>query len=795
MYQLKPLPKAIIASVLIPAAAMPSLAHARTGQLEEVIVTAQKREENINDVGLTISALRSDVLQERNIASLADIAAAVPGLSYINSANNTPVYNLRGIGFYDTSLGSYPTTSVYLDQVALPFPVLTNLTAFDLERIEVMKGPQGTLFGQNSTGGAINYIANKPSSELEAGFDVSYGRFEHYIGNGYIGGPLTDSVRARVAVRAESSDNWQKSYTRNDENGEKDNFAGRLLVDWNATETLTLQFNLNGWQDQDDPQATQYSQFNQQAITNVAPEVRNYPLAPDDPRAADWSENNAMERDLRFWQSSVRADWEFMPNIALTSITSYINFDQEGALDQDGINFDDIDLRAFWGDIDSVSQELRIANLGEADVRWIVGANYSKDEVFYRENLVYGDGSGGNNFAGTPFAIESSENFSDQEMENYAVFGNVDWSLTSTLTLKAGVRYTKAKREADICNIDGSLTERGGPANRNFVPGGVNRLFDFLADIFAPGNTYPDIPVGGCFNLNDPDPQNPEADPTRPFEPGLFTSEIDEDNLSWRAGLDYRLTDDVLLYTNVAKGYKAGGFGNINAAINFQFRPVKQESILSYEAGFKAQLASGLVSLNGAVFHMEYEDKQLRTKDINILFGIIDALNNVPESHINGAELELQAVPVEGLTVGFATTYLDHQIDKYSGINAGGVVADFGGTEIPFTPEWQAGANARYEFAVTDGLTGFVGAQVNYRSETWAVIGAGSSLADGYEIEEFTTVDAQAGVESEAGWRVTLWGKNLTDEHYWTNVVAGQDQIVRYAQWPITYGISFGMDF
>jgi iron complex outermembrane recepter protein len=789
---------ALTAGLSQPVFAQAAAGAANDSGIQEIIVTAQKREENINKVGLSIAAIGGTALQERSIQSLSDIASAVPGLSYINSANNTPVYNLRGVGFYDTSLGSYPTTSIYVDQVALPFPVLTNLTAFDLERIEVLKGPQGTLFGQNSTGGAINYIAAKPTDEFKAGGELSYGRFNDFIGNAYISGPLAPGLRARLSGKLQNSSDWQYSYTRpGDKNGSAKNWAARLLLDWDATETLKFNVNLNAWRDQDDPQAVAYSQFYQQAITNVAPEVRNYPLAPyGKSRAADWSETNRMFRDLKFKQAALRADWEFIPDVTLTSITSYIDFKQTGALDQDGINFEGIDLRYFTGNIKSFSQELRLANSGASSFRWIVGGNFSRDKVFYLENIVYGDGSGGNNQP-PPFQIESSENFSDQRMRNYAVFGNAEYDLSEQFTVKAGIRYTEAKRTADICNKDGTLTPDGGPARRNFPVGGANRLFDLLADLFAPGNDYPDILPGGCFNLNDPDPRNPQANPARPYEPGLFTSSINESNTSWRVGVDFKPSNTLLLYANVAKGYKAGGFGNINAAINFQFRPVQQESILSYEAGFKAQLADRRVSLNGAVFYMDYKNKQLRTKDINPIFGIIDALNNVPKSHIQGAELEINTRPADGLSVGAAVTYLKSKIDEYTGINAGGVTADFKGTVIPFTPEWQAGANARYEVPL-GSLTAFVGGQINYRSKTFAAIGgrfSGANLAPGFEMKSYTTVDAQLGVKSGAGWRAMLWGKNLTNSYYWTNVVAGQDQIVRYVQKPTTYGVTVGFDF
>ena len=801
--------EAMIAAVPVLAApaARGTAAQAEPSEAGEIVVTAQKREENINKVGLSIAAIGAATLKERVIQSLSDVAAAVPGLSYVNSANNTPVYNLRGVGFYDTSLGSYPTTSVYLDQVPLPFPVMTNLTAFDLERIEVLKGPQGTLFGQNSTGGAINYIAAKPTSHFAAGGQASFGRWNDFVGSAYLSGPLSDTVRMRIAVQGEKSGPWQYSYTRpngpDNKNGRNNNIAGRFLVDWDAASNLNFELNVNGWIDKNQPEAVQYSRFNQQAITNVSPAVRNYPLAPADPRAADWSTNNGMYRDVKFGQVSLRGDWGFTDNVALTSITSYISLSERGALDQDGINFSGIDLRGFIGTIKSFSQELRIANKNNKIFRWVVGGNFSRDHVYYDENLVYGDGSGGNNQS-PPFQIESSENFSKQHMKNYAAFGNIDWSPVAQLTVKGGVRWTRAERTADICNLDGSLNQGtvfGGPSDRNFPVGGVNRLFTLLQNIFAPGNSYGAIQPGQCFNLNDPSPLNVNQNHQGAWQAGLFTSALNETNVSWRAGIDYKPADNVLLYALVAKGYKAGGFGNINAAIDFQFRPVKQESVLDYEGGFKVQLANRKISINGAAFYMDYKNKQLRTKDVNPIFGIIDALNNIPKSHITGGELELNVRPLAGLDFGADVTYLETKITSYTGTNADGNTSDFAGSLIPFTPKWQFVVHGRYETPITSTLAVFVGAQLNHRSRTNAEIGSGLvnangiSLASGFEIPAYTSVDAQFGIKSAQGWRAQVWGKNLTNSYYWTNVVAGQDEIVRYAAKPVSCGVTLGIDF
>lgn len=744
------------------AAANPTQTGPNDDYTADIIVTAQKREESINRVGLTITALGAETLQDRQIQSPADIAQAVPGLSYTNSANNTPVYTLRGVGFYDTSLGSYPTTSVYVDQVPLPFPILTSLTAFDLERIEVLKGPQGTLFGQNSTGGAINYIAAKPTADFSAGAELTYGRFDDFIGSGYVSGPLGSTLRARLAIRGEKSGPWQRSYTRNDENGRTNQLAGRFLLDWTPTDSISFELNINGWRDKSEPQAVQYLAFNEQAVSNTAP-VRNYPRAPLNPRSADWSADNRMFMNREFGQASLRGDIEFGGDLTLTSITSYIAFKERGALDQDGINLQDIDLRDFYGRIRSFSQEVRLANGASNRFRFIVGGNYSRDKVDYRENLLYGDSSAFFNFG-----ITTSENYSFQRMRNLAAFASGEFDITDQLTLKGGIRYTDARRNATICNRDGG-------------DGKTAALFTVFTRLLSGDPTRPALGPQDCFVLDANFFNGPE-----------FKGRLNEDNVSWRAGLDYKPSDTLLLYANVSKGFKAGTFGNINASSTAQFTPAVQESILNYEAGFKAQFMDRRVSLTGAAFYMDYKNKQLRSKLIDATFGILDAIINIPESHLQGGEIELQARPVRGLSFGAALTYVDSKIDRYSGVNAGGVQANFAGTSVPFTPKWQASTNARAEIPLNESVNLFAGSQLTYRSKTNAIVGE-TPL---YDIDEYALLDVQLGIEDAGGrWKAMLWGKNVTNEYYWTNVVAGQDTVVRYAARPATYGVTVGFNF
>src|SRR5690606_28632469 len=203
-------------------------AAAAQAQLQEIVVTANKRAESANDIGLSISAISGDKLAEQKLTTLEEITSSVPGLVFATSDQNTPILTLRGVGFNESSIGVYPATSLYVDEIPLPFPVMAAHSAYDLERVEVLKGPQGVLFGQNSTGGAVNFIAAKPTQELSYGGDLSYGRFNKVEANGFVSGGLTDRLAGRLAVQSTKADEWQRSMTSDRENGEEDYTAARL---------------------------------------------------------------------------------------------------------------------------------------------------------------------------------------------------------------------------------------------------------------------------------------------------------------------------------------------------------------------------------------------------------------------------------------------------------------------------------------------------------------------------------------------------------------------------------------
>ncbi len=244
----------VLQAILVPTSILPAVSYAAPGAteqiIEEVIVTAQKREESINDVGMSIQSATGEKLNDLGITDTADLYKIVTGFSSNVTYYGTSIYTIRGVGFQDTALASGPTVSVYLDQMPLPFSALTQGLIVDLERVEVLKGPQGTLFGQNSTGGAVNYIAKKPTSEFESGIDASYGRFNEIDIAGFVSGPISERLSYRVAARSITSDGWQEA---NVDNPAQDPFwtaAGRSYSrsddEWGERDFLTYRGRYSG---------------------------------------------------------------------------------------------------------------------------------------------------------------------------------------------------------------------------------------------------------------------------------------------------------------------------------------------------------------------------------------------------------------------------------------------------------------------------------------------------------------------------------------------------------------------
>ncbi len=793
------------ASAAAPAAdSSPQRAELRGGVSDgDIVVTANKREQNLSDVGITVSAIGAQALANQKISTVADLAQATPGLTFAPTPNATPVYTLRGVGFYETSLAAYPDVSTYIDQAPLPLPIMSSLTGFDLERVEVLKGPQGTLFGNNATGGAINFVAAKPTADFEAGAELGYGRFNTFEGSGYISGPLTDTLRARFAIKAVRGDEWQKSFARDDKLGKSNTTAARLLLDWDATDDLKFSLNLNAWRDKSDPQAPQAIASTPQ---NPAPSYwpsLNYPLSPRSARYADWNVGRFRPfADNRFKQAALRGDYDF--GIAtLTSMTSYIDVKYLNGTEGGGTALMDLDIGKEFGRIKSFNQEVRLAGDTAERFRWVIGGNYERTTVDQDSSVYYGDSTSG--FAN---GISYNGYSSTSKMKNYAVFANLEYDVTDQIRLKAGIRQTKAKRDFMVIVRD---DPRFQPPVNNINPA-TGQPFLSLTDFFNGaygfiyGGAVPTIPAGGGITLDTR--VNPDGTPVNPdtyLTAGAYRNRLSEDSTSWSVGVDFKATEDVLLYFNVSKGYKAGSFPHLVGTIYTAYNPVKQESLTDFEGGFKAQLFDRRLSINAAAFYYDYRDKQLRAKFVDPIFGALDLLVNVPKSRIKGAEIEIQGRPLDGLSFSASATYLDAKVVRYDGVvgstvNAQGlrdpVIESFKGVRLPFSPKLQYSVRVDYDTALTGTLNGFVGVGVNGQTKARGVLTTLGQPEEYFELNSRALVNGNIGIRSsDDQWRFSIWGKNIFNKYYWTNAVQTYDTVVRYTGRPAEYGATLAFKF
>ena len=770
------------------------------GEIEEIIVTAEKRRESINDVPMSISAITGDQLEQRGINSAADLQKVVSGFRYTEGNNGTPVYSIRGVGFNETSLGALSNVPVYVDEVPIAFPIMTRGVAMDLERVEVLKGPQGTLFGQNATGGAVNYIAAKPTSTFESAITVGYARFNDKTVDAFVSGPLAENLTARLAFSGEYSDPWQISETTGQQLGRKNRVDGRLLVDWNPIDRLKLAFNVTGTQDKSDPQALQYSGYYYQfppGVPYLSPAernaIQNTPLSTDN-RAADWGPRTPTNR-AHMTQFSLRADYDIWDRTVLTYIGSDAHFNRFEYSDPDGLPIENSEGET-RGHISSWSHELRLAGDAVAErLHWLAGVNYDKSKVNQLDTIRLSENSNSKAicvalFAGVagPFAcsgpffstflINNANNISDQEFTNKAVFGALDFALTDQLKAHVSARHTKATDDFTGCSAD---------IGDNALATAINGFTGVLASVGAASGPSA-IARGGCVT-------GVLVGPVVTPQPPLIKQKLDESNNSWRTGLDWKIDPNQLLYASVSKGYKGGSFPDLSAFAPNQYTPVVQESLLATEVGFKGTFREQKLQLNGALFYYDYKNKQVRgSRNTGFPFGVLPALVNVPKSHEYGVELQANWRPAPGWTAGLNATFTKSKIvDFPNGYdNFTLVTHDFGGQPIPNTPEVLANADLQYEWDLSGGYTAFLGGNVNYTSATHSGFGE-------YELEKvdpYALLDLRAGMESfDRRWRATLWAHNVTDKYYWINQLRIGDTATKVTGMPVTYGANFTYRF
>lgn len=783
----------------------------------DIVVTAQKRSQRTQDIGLSISAFGTEQLKQANVRTVSDIATLVPGFTVAKSFRGPPIYTLRGVGFNTPNMSTSSPVGVYLDEVAYPYPIMTEGLSFDLERVEVLKGPQGTLYGRNTTGGLVNLIARKPTSENSGEVRLNYGSYESYGVDGFINGGIAPNLDGRLAFSIQKADKgWQESVSRpGDRLGKVDKAAARLSLAWEPSSSARFLATVNWWRDNSDTQAAQaiavlpkgyiaffghttVEQWKADAVAfNVPPQIFDQAYTPTKATQANWVAQNLpwggtvggknwtpapldFRKQNEMISGALRAEFDLTDKITLTSLTNYSDLKRREGTDAAGWEIENA-IFAARSSLKSFSQEFRLTGKS-GDLNWIAGLFYAHDKI--QEN----DRSWGASISTVslvrsfgaltaPPTLTTAQrediiwgfrdwaNTIDEKVTSKALFGQAEYKATDRFSVTLGLRYTK-----DNTTFAGCSRDQGD----NSIAASWNAFFNYATPFGA------NVPPGGCVTY---------LAALVPFgnnQQGVVRKTLDEKNLSGRLGLDFRVNSNVLIYASAARGFKSGAFPNIDANVAPQYDPARQEEVRAYEAGFKTNPAPGF-RVNGAVFYYDYRDKQLFVNTPDPVYVTLNSIKNIPESHIFGLEGDV-AIPMgDAIDLQLAATYIDAKIDKYQGFNDFGVARDFKGASFPFTPKVQASATVNYRFELSDKISGRFSLSGRYTSKARGDL-EGDRL---FKIDEYTLFDASLNLANSGdGYEVELFVKNIGNKYYWNSVQLNQDSLVRYAGMPRTWGVS-----
>jgi iron complex outermembrane recepter protein len=717
-------------------ASAPALAQQAAEEASDVIiVTAQRRSEDILKVGATIDAIGSDAIEERRLEQVSDFVAQLANVDVKdNSPGVLPVISIRGVGLNDFSPTNSPAAGVYVDEVALSSLALLNTDFFDLERVEALRGPQGTLYGRNSTAGAINVISARPSfNGFSARAAAGYGNYQAADVEGMVNTPLSDQLAIRASGKfIDQGEGYFFDISDNTDRGRRSVGLGRVQALWKPSDDFQALLKIDGQRTRSEVGAGEFFGALPNGTAACPGSTRctdflGYFDPDNDPYRGDWSVDPTYDADQLSATLRLEAN---LGDLTLTSITGYIDFDRNWGADTDGTPFRQTDFIE-TDDIQQISQEVRLA--GDAGpMSWIAGVFYSTDDVVGRY-----DGNLQDLFNTTTLTTW------DQTSTSAAGFGHVDYPLSDTLHLLAGVRYTWEERS--------------------------NRGQDLDLVNVCPGSALTMAPCG-----------------TGPITLAEVDATIDDTNWSWKLGLNWTPVDGTLIYASASQGTKSGGFFSGVATNSGQLQPYRPETLIAYEVGAKRRHHG--YEFSAAAFYYDYQDVQTYIRDES--GGLpIQRLGNVDEATIFGADLTASVEPADNLTLSAALGLLNTELGAFNS-SAGLVPA---GNELPDAPEVSGTLGFDYLANLPSDWTVRFQAEARYADAMFK-----DSLNDPLiAADSYWTINGRAILSSGDGWSVSLWGRNLADERYVTqgvnNLPLGFGFRVYGA--PRTYGVSLAKDF
>ena len=612
-------------------------------ELEEIVVTAQKRSQSVNDVAIAINAFGAQEIKDLGYVDITQIAHQTPNLNIKYTwGNSMPVYTIRGVGMNSFQASDTSSVGLYVDDVFQTSVATMGAFLFDIERVEVLKGPQGTLFGRNTNGGAVNYLTRAPSLEESSGHvRADFAQFDRVELEAAFGGPINDNWAARGSITTmQQGDGPVFDRTSGKNIGEVDIWALRGQLLYQPSDDFSARLIVFASQDKSQP--VYFQHFGTLASRGVPCDAYRagrldpntcfdwlgYSDTDGDPYAGDYTDrfDTEVNSEARLDNSNVGGTLiidKALANMDLRSVTSFQTYDRFQPKESDGTAALFVDF-LFASQISAWSQEFRLSSNNDSKMSWIVGAQVSGDTVEETPDRI---GYLDDVFGGFRYGLEY-----EQERFNAAIYGQVVWQLNDEWRLELGGRalyddvdfFSKVYQD---CNFTNAIY--CGP------DGYIKGMYDA---------TQPNIwIISGC------------PDPLQVVE---LACQTDDTGVAGKIGLDWSPNDDILVYGSVSTGYKPGGYNGGLVTNSAVYLPFEEEEVLALELGLKATVLDGRGQFNAAIFNYDYKGLQASTAR-ETATSVLTFLTNLDSADISGAEAEFRFMVTENLEINLGASVLD----------------------------------------------------------------------------------------------------------------------------------------
>lgn len=760
-----------------------------------IVVTANRREASLQDTPLSISAFGEDELKNRSITSIEQVGAIAPGVQISTYQGDTSIF-IRGIGTPTIIAGTDSSTATYVDGVYISRPAAIGPQFFDIERIEVLRGPQGTLYGRNATGGAVNIVTNRPTDILEGNLQLTVGNYDRFRVAGAVSGPLSDAIRARLAFQLEDRGGYA-TVTRPDNSTErvedKEDFSVRLTVEADISPDATLTVNGDYYRADDKANAYFY------ASAGYADEVPDwygtregsqtlpYFAIKNAGRVSAVASRNIFAdvpffNEVENWGLGAKLDW----NIADYNLKVIGSYRDTNPVSQNEFDLSDTFNNYVGREEDhwQWSSEVQLSSPVDQPFSWIAGGYYFQERNII-DNDIFGNfwepiliqGFTDLQAAGVlpPFPVVFPETdlccelhlSGEQETKAWALYLDTQWDVSDQFTVRLGGRYSEEKRDGRQ-NFDLVMLPNTRIApNTIFFPNAITEDRDAAQpDPFG----FIIAPVNGPTTFN------------------AFTPKI---------GIDFKPNDDVLLYASIQRGFKSGGY-NIGSTQRDPFEP---EKIWSYEIGARTELLDRALLLNASAFWYDYTNLQAQDS-----VGNQPIIQNVGKARVRGFEVETVARPSDFFRLEGAVTYVDAQFTEGQLTESlrpapltqapGTLLRDLDGLRLPRAPRWKFSVAGQVDQPLGDMGNITARAEYHWQSKIYFTV----FNIDAASQESYGLLRASLGFTSaDEKWSIRLFGDNLTGETYFTNqILTGTvygAEFVGPLGAPRTYGIDLGFSF